>query len=77
MSNGSTGMSRCDALQYAAQKMLEQFRPLLDGPTPIKSVQLDLKISPDNRIRSALLSPMFETHQNGRPVIERYNFDGP
>lgn len=72
---GSTGMSRCDALQYAAHAMLEQFRTLLDGPSNIKSVQLDLKIAPDNRVRSALLSPQFETHQNGKPSIVRYNFD--
>ncbi len=74
---GSTGPSRCDALQFAAHKMLEQFRTLLDGPSNIKSVQLDLKITPDNLVRSALLSPMFETHQNGRPVIERYDFGEP
>lgn len=74
--NDSTGMSRCDALQYAAHKMLEQFRDLLDGPKHIKSVNLDLKISPDNHVRSALLSPQFETHSNGRPVIERYDFGG-
>lgn len=70
-------MTRCDALQYAAHAMLEQFRDLLDGPANIKSVQLDLKIAPDNRVRSALLSPQFETHQNGRPVIERFEFLDP
>jgi len=68
-------MSRCDALQFAAHQMLEQFRALLDGPATIKSVQLDLKIAPDNRVRSALLSPQFESHPNGRPVIERYDFN--
>lgn len=70
-------MTRTDALQHAAVAMLEKFRDLLDGPSAIKSVQLDLKIAPDNRIRSALFSPMFETQPNGRPVIERYDFTDP
>ena len=70
-------MTRTDALQLAAHEMLEKFRALLDGPASIRSVQLDLKITPDNRVRSALLSPMFEHAPNGRPVIERYDFDDP
>jgi hypothetical protein len=69
-------MTRCDALQHAAMAMLEQFRPLLDGPSNIKSVHLDLKITPDNKVRTVLLSPEFEAHPIGRPKIERYEFTG-
>ena len=69
--------SRCDALIFAATAMLEQFRPLLDGPSAIKSVSLDLKITPDNRVRTALLSPEFEAHPIDRPSVERYNFIDP
>ena len=68
-------MTRTDALIYAATRMLEQFRTLLDGPAQIKSVHLDLKIAPDNRVRTALFSPEFETHPIGRPNIEQYRFE--
>ncbi len=66
--------SRCDALQYAAKMMLEQFRELLDGPTHIKGVTLDLRVTAENRVHTALLSPEFEAHPNGRPEIRRYDF---
>ncbi len=66
--------SRCDALIYAATRMLEQFRPMLDGPSSIKSVTLELKITPENHVRTALLSPEFEAHPIERPKIERYSF---
>ena len=69
--------SRCDALIFAATAMLEQFRPLLDGPSTIKSVSLELKMTPDNRVRTALLSPEFEAHPIGRPSVERYTFIDP
>ena len=67
-------MTRTDALIYAATKMLEQFRPMLDGPTSIRSVHLDLKVTPDNRVRSAMLSPEFEAHPIDKPKIARYEF---
>jgi hypothetical protein len=70
-------ISRCDALKYAAAAMLEQFRPLLDGPTPIKSIALDLKLTQENVVHTALLSPEFQAHPAGRPVIERYDFPDP
>ncbi len=71
---GQAVKTRTDALQYAAWKMLEQFRPMLDGPSQIKSVTLDLKITPENFVRTALLSPEFEAHPIERPQIERYSF---
>ena len=66
--------SRCDALIYASRMMLEQFRDLLDGPANIKGVTLDLKVTSENRVHTALLSPEFEAHPNGRPVVKRYDF---
>lgn len=73
-SPGQEIKTRTDALQYAALKMLEQFRLLLDGPGNIKSVNLDLKITPENQVRTALLSPEYESHPIERPKIERYSF---
>ena len=67
-------MTRCDALQAAALQMLEQFRPLLDGPANIKSVQLDLKIRPDNTVHTMHLAPSFETHPNGKPSIDKFTW---
>jgi len=74
MMDGSTGMTRCDALIYAATRMLEQFRPMLDGTANIKSVQLDLRISPDNKVHTMNLAPSFETHPNGKPSIEKFTW---
>ena len=74
MKDGSTGLSRCDALQFAAHAMLEQFRQLLDGPSSIKSVQLDLRISPDNKVHTMHLAPSFETHPNGKPSIDKFTW---
>ena len=67
-------VSRCDALQFAAHAMLEQFRPLLDGTANIKSVQLDLRISADNKIHSVNLSPSFETHPVAHPSIDKFTW---
>ena len=67
-------MTRCDALKYAAAQMLERFRVLLDGPTAIKSVTLELKITPDGRVMNACLSPEFEAQPIGKPQIEKYIF---
>ena len=67
-------MNRTDALIYAATKMLEQFRPLLDSTASIKTVQLDLKIRPDNTIHTMTLSPGFETHPVEKPGIEKFTF---
>ncbi len=72
---GQAVKTRTDALQYAALKMLEQFRPMLDSSAAIKGVTLDLKITPENLVRSVFLSPSFESGPIERPHIERYEFE--
>ncbi len=67
-------MTRTDALIFAATKMLEQFRPMLDSTASIKSVQLDLKIRPDNTIHTMTLAPGFETHPNGHPQVDKFSW---
>ena len=69
--------SRCDALQYACRVMLEQHRALLDGPTKIQCVSIDLKLTPDHRVRAATLSPELTSHPVERPEITRYEFLAP
>lgn len=66
-------MTRTDALLFAARKMLEQFRPMLDSTSPIRSVTLEMKVTPQNHVRSVLLSPEFESHED-HPKIEKYAF---
>jgi hypothetical protein len=72
--NGSTGPSRCDALQVAAMRILEQFRPMLDGSGNIKAVTLNLRIASDNVVRSSSLAPTFETYTVDRPSIAKFDF---
>lgn len=66
--------SRCDALKYAAASMIEQFRELLDGPANIKGVTLDLRLTQENTVHTALLSPEFQSHPIERPDIKRFSF---
>jgi hypothetical protein len=70
----STGPTRCDALQKAALAVLEQFRPLLDGSTTIKAVQLDLRIRPDNTVHTTTLAPQFESHPQSRNGLEKFDW---
>jgi hypothetical protein len=71
---GSTGQSRCDALQTEALRILEQFRPMLDSNAGIKSVHLDLRIRPDNSVHTSSLAPTFETHPHQRNGLEKFDF---
>lgn len=66
--------SRCDALKYAAAAMIEQFRELLDGPAHIKGVTLDLRLTQENTVHTALLSPEFQSHPIARPDVKRFDF---
>ena len=67
-------MTRTDALIAAATAVLEQYRAILDAPGPIKSVQIDLKITPTNTVRCAMLSPAWESRLHPMPAIDRYEF---
>jgi hypothetical protein len=71
---GSTGQTRCDALQAAAVQLLEQFRVMLDSGTGIKSVHIDLRIRPDNSVHTANLAPMFESHPISKNGLEKFDW---
>ncbi len=68
-------MNRTDALIWAAKKMLEQFRPMLDSTSDIGSVRLELKITPEGSVRSAQLFPCFESKMQNPTDLGRYDFD--
>ena len=68
-------MTRTDALLFAARSMLEQFRPMLDSTGDIKSVRLEMSISPDGKVRAAQLLPSFQANAQANNPIEIGKFD--
>lgn len=68
-------MTRTDALQWAAKSMLEQFRVMLDSTSEIGSVRLEMKITPDGKVRSAQIFPCFEAHPAQYVDVTKYDFE--
>ena len=65
-------MTLTDALIAAMTDMLESHRLLLDGPSQVRSVRIDVKIANDRSVRTGLLTPEIEVRP--RASLGQYTF---